>query len=480
MRASRTSRSSMAKPISSTRTKSYGVLSISTVQSCARAHGVDVHGKLSGRHIGQRRGARAFDREADHDDSAELRQLGGMRRLLCANARWLASATSQGAEVALMPTVRGRDATQVVSTIPRPTPPTGPRFGSDTSLYRALKAEVARCFDECGRSPRADWRFALKAAIVLSAAALQYILLVFAASTWWQALPLMIGLGLAVATIGFNVGHDGGHGTVSRHATLNRAAAFAFDICGGSSYVWRFKHNRIHHQYTNIEGIDADIDAEPFLRLAPNQRRRAWHRYQHWYAWALYGLLIVKWHLVDDFRDVLTGRVGARPMPRPRGMELGLFVLGKLILLTLAFGLPLVSHPLLHVVVGYLVVAGTTGLVLGTVFQLAHCVGEADFPAATVAGGRLPTSWAEHQLATTVDFARDSRVLGWLLGGLNFQVEHHLFSYVSHVHYWALSPVFARACREHRVVVREQPSLWQALRSHGRWLERMGRSDPLA
>jgi linoleoyl-CoA desaturase len=360
-----------------------------------------------------------------------------------------------------------------------PSPPTRapaqPTFAGDTALYRALKAEVARYFAESGRSPRADWRFGLKAGVVAGAAAALYGLLVFAATAWWQALPLMIGLGLAVAAIGFNVGHDGGHGTVSRHAGINRLAAFAFDVCGGSSYVWRFKHNRVHHQFTNLDGVDADIDAAPFIRLAPTQRRWPWHRYQHWYAWALYGLLLVKWHFVDDVRDVLTGRVGSTTMPRPRGAELGLFILGKAIVLTLAFGLPMAFHPVATVLLGYLVVVGTTGLVLSTVFQLAHCVDLAEFPI-TAASGRVATTWAEHQLATTVDFARDSRILSWLLGGLNFQTEHHLFTSVSHVHYRALSPVFQRACREHGVVARAQPSLWQALKSHGRWLERMGRA----
>jgi len=353
------------------------------------------------------------------------------------------------------------------------------RFASDTSLYRSLKAEVTRYFADTGKSPRADWRFGLKAGIVVSAAAVLYACLVFVASAWWQALPLMVGLGLAVAAIGFNVGHDGGHGTVSRHSVINRLAAFAFDVCGGSSYVWRFKHNRIHHQYTNLDGLDADIEAGPFLRLAPTQPLRAWHRYQHWYAWALYGLLIVKWHFVDDVRDVITGRVGATRIPRPVGLELALFVAGKLILLTLAFGLPLAFHPLGAVLAGYFVVAGTTGVVLSTVFQLAHCVDLADFPTpGTTAPGQLDTSWAEHQIATTVDFARDSRVLGWLLGGLNFQTEHHLFTTVSHVHYRALSPVFARACRAHGIVARAQPSLWLALQSHARWLRRMGRESP--
>lgn len=349
------------------------------------------------------------------------------------------------------------------------------KYEPGTAFHSELKARVAQYFAQSGKRPQGDWRLALKAVLIFAATAVSYVLLVFWASAWWQALPLMVLLGLGIAAIGFNIQHDGGHGASSRRAAWNRVAACFLDLVGGSSYVWSWKHNRIHHQYANVDGVDADIDAAPFLRLAPTQPHRFWHRFQHWYAWGLYGLLVAKWHLVDDFHDVLVGRVGNNPIPRPRGADRWVFWGGKLVFFSWVLGVPLLRHPLGLVLAGYAIVVVIAGIVLSTVFQLAHCVEPAEFRAPPAIGNRMGAPWAEHQLGTTVDFAQNNRVVTWFLGGLNFQAEHHLFPAISHVHYPALAPIVAEVCREHGVRYKAHASLGQALLAHVRWLERMGR-----
>jgi linoleoyl-CoA desaturase len=250
--------------------------------------------------------------------------------------------------------------------------------------------------------------------------------------------------------------------------------AVTFDLIGGSSYVWFWKHNVIHHTYVNVTGHDDDIELEPLARLTPHQMRWPFHRFQHWYMWPLYGLMAIQWHLLNDFRAVITGRIGAHRFPRPKGWDLVVFILGKVVFLTLAFGVPLLVHPWWVVLLYYTVTSSALGITLSIVFQMAHCVEGAAFPLPKPDTGRLPQSWAVHQVETTVDFARRSRVASWLLGGLNFQIEHHLFPRICHINYPALSKIVEQTCRDYGVKYAVHESFWAGLASHYRWLRRMG------
>ena len=312
-----------------------------------------------------------------------------------------------------------------------------------------------------------------KTAIIFAAFAAAYVLLVFFAATWWQAVPLAIGLALSVVAIGFNVMHDASHEAYSERRWLNRLMAMSLDLVGGSSHFWRWKHVVFHHTFVNVIGYDTDINLAGLGRLTPHHPRAWIHRWQHWYASVLYGLLVIKWHFYDDFRLVLTGRMGEHQVQPPRGRLLAVFVGGKIVFVLLAFGLPLVLHPLWVVAAIYALTAAVVGLVLGTVFQLAHCVEEADFPRDHVPG-HIDKAWAVHQVETSVDFARGSRAAAWLLGGLNFQIEHHLFARICHVNYPAIAAVVEQTCAEFGVRYGQHTTVWAALRAHYRWLRRLG------
>lgn len=354
------------------------------------------------------------------------------------------------------------------------------KYPPHSPLRADLVARVNDYFESNGLRPDGGFRMWVKTALILSWFVASYVLLVFWATTWWQAIPLASSLGFSVAGIGFNIQHDGGHGAYSRRALGNRVSSWTLDLVGASSYVWNFKHNIMHHHYTNIEGVDEDIDAGPTLRLAPGQRRRWYHRFQHHYIWLLYMLFPVKWALYDDFRDVLLGRVGSRPMPRPRGADLAILLGGRLLYLGWALLLPLALHPWTHVLLIYACYSLTLGVTLATVFQLAHCVDEAAFCEVPRENERMERDWTAHQLATTVDFAPRSRWLTWYLGGLNYQVEHHLFPRVSHVHYPALAPITREVSRKHGVEHQCHETLRSALRSHVGFLRRMGRAPAVA
>jgi linoleoyl-CoA desaturase len=341
-----------------------------------------------------------------------------------------------------------------------------------------FQVEVRRRVDEFFRSTALRRRDCLqmyvKTAILLACFAASYVLLVFFAHTWWQALPLAVLLGLATASIGFNVQHDGGHHAYSDYAWVNQMMAMTLDVMGGSSYHWHWKHGIVHHTYVNITGQDSDIDLGGLGRLTPHQRRFVFHRWQHWYLWPLYGLIAIKWHFVSDFRDVITGRIDEHRFPRPKGLDLVVFLAGKAIFFALAFGIPLLVHPVWVVGLFYGVVAVVLGMALSVVFQLAHCVEQATFPLPRKDTGRIDTAWAIHQVETSVDFARRSRVAAWLLGGLNFQIEHHLFPRICHVNYPAISKLVEETCRKYGVKYNEHESVWAGVVSHFRWLQRMG------
>ena len=351
-----------------------------------------------------------------------------------------------------------------------------PKFAPGDEFQRVLRRRVDEVIGKRGLRRRDCPRMYLKIGVILAVFVLSYALLVFAAHTWWQALPLGTLLALAVAGIGFDIQHDGGHKAVSDHPWVNRLAAMSLDLVGGSSYVWRWKHVVFHHMYVNIPDHDTDIELGIFGRLCPAQPRRAIYRWQQWYLWPLYGVMTAKWHFYDDYRDVILGRMGANTFPRPRGWDLVEFVGGKLVFMLLAFGIPLLFHPLWMVALGYALVAWAVGLLLSVVFQLAHTVEEAHFPAADPETGRMSQPWAVHQVGATVDFARSNRLVSWLVGGLNFQIEHHLFPTLCHVNYPAIAGVVEQTCGEFGVTYAANPSFGAAMVSHFRWLRRMGRA----
>ena len=314
-----------------------------------------------------------------------------------------------------------------------------------------------------------------KSAIVLGCLCLAYALLVFVPLPWWLAPPLIVVLGLSLAAVGFNIQHDGGHGAYSERHWINSVAAMTLDMLGASSYVWARKHNSIHHSYTNVTGHDDDINVGLLGRLSPHQRRLKLHRGQHWYLWFLYGFLPIKWHLYDDFHNILVGHIGEHRLPKPQGWELLTFFGGKVFFFAAAFGIPMLLHPWWVVLCVYAAACFVQGVVLSVVFQLAHCVEGAEFPMPNPDTGRIETGWAEHQVQTTADFAPHNRLLTWFAGGLNFQIEHHLFPKICHVHYPALAPLVQQTCTEFGLRYAVHPTFRSAVASHFRWLRKMGR-----
>lgn len=312
-----------------------------------------------------------------------------------------------------------------------------------------------------------------KSALIFAWAIVSYALLLGWATSWAAAVPLSISLGLALAAIGFSVMHDGGHRSYSSRSTTNRWAALALDFLGGSSFVWRFKHNVLHHSYPNVEGADDDIEFLPFLRLSPGQPRYWFHRLQFLYWPFLLIFLAPKWIFLDDYIAVARGEIGGHSLPRLAARDWLTLFAGKLVFALWAIALPLLFLEPLPYLIGAAIVFGVQGFTLGIVFQLAHAVENASFFPAE-GGERESLPWAEHQIATTVDFARDNALLTWFVGGLNFQIEHHLFPQIGHRHYPALAKVVREVCARHGIRPHEHLTLRGALAAHVRHLYQLG------
>ncbi len=350
-----------------------------------------------------------------------------------------------------------------------------PRFNSSTSFHTDLKTRVMGYFSKSGLKPTGNIGLYLKAIILVLAYIAVYTHLVFFTPFWVIAVLECILLGGLAATIGFNVMHDGAHGSFSRKRWINDLAGVSINFLGANVFMWKTKHNVVHHSFTNVDGVDDDMNARPLLRLCPGQKLYKIHRFQHYYFLLVYSLLYIYWVFVTDYKKYILGRVGITPLQKMSVSDHVSFWSFKAIHLILFLIIPIYTLGFVPWLVGFLIFGTFTGIFLSVVFQLAHSVEEAEFPLPDKATNRLENDWAVHQLKTTANFATQNKVLSWLIGGLNFQVEHHLFPNISHVHYPAISKIIKKTCEEYNVPYLEHKKMRMAFVSHIHHLRGLGR-----
>lgn len=338
-----------------------------------------------------------------------------------------------------------------------------------------VKREVDAYFARTGLSPKATAGMVIKTAALLAVTFGTYGLIVFTGWSAWVKLGLSVVMGLGFAGIGFAVVHDALHGAYSNRPWVNRALGRLFDLLGANGYLWKITHNVIHHTYTNIEGIDEDLTVSPLLRLSPTSPLRPVHRWQHLYGFLAYAGSTLFWVFSKDFKYIFQRNLGPyQDIKHPKSEVINL-VVTKAIYYTWGLIIPLavIDLPWWQILIGFLAMHLVAGFVLGVVFQLAHVVEGPDFPAPD-ASGKMADSWLIHEMRTTANFARDSRWLSWYVGGLNFQVEHHLFPKVCSVHYPAIAPIVEAVAHRHGVPYHAHPTLMSAVRSHHRMLKQFG------
>ena len=351
-----------------------------------------------------------------------------------------------------------------------------PKFSSTPqSFHSELKRRISDYFEEVGASPTGNYKLFIKAVILMVSFLFIYIHLVFFTPHPFFAILESVILGGVVAAIGFNVMHDGAHGSFSKYKWVNRFAALSLNILGGNSFMWNVKHNVIHHAYTNVDGMDDDIDIQPWMRMSSTQKKYRLHKYQHIYFWGLYSLLYILWIFVLDYQKYFKAKIGTLPLKTMTISDHIQFWAFKLFHFALFVGLPIYMVGFTSWLIGFLVFTIVAGLVLSLVFQLAHTVEHTAFPVPNVETNKLEDEWAIHQIKTTTNFATHNKLVSWLVGGLNFQIEHHLFPKISHIHYPAISKIIRQACQEYGIVYIEYSRVRSAVASHVAFLRQMGR-----
>ena len=310
------------------------------------------------------------------------------------------------------------------------------------------------------------------------------------ALAWWLGTYLLLMLGhfpplvnlglclvwaLAIASVGFNVMHDANHGGYSANPRINKLASLSAELLGISGFRWRTKHNIWHHTYTNIAGFDDDVETFGLMRLTPREAWKPLYRGQAWYFPLVYSFIAFDF-ILRDFMMIFTGKSDDNHVyPKMKAEDRLVFWAGKLFYFVIMFALPLLVFPWWQVLIGFLILNLTVGLVMGVVFQLAHINGDTDFPEPVGDPQHIENEWAAHQVETTADFAPHNRLLNFYIGGLNYQIEHHLLPHVCHLNYPRIAPIVQATCQEFGIRYTCYPTWRAAFAAHVKELRLLGR-----
>lgn len=344
-----------------------------------------------------------------------------------------------------------------------------------------LQNRVDAYFENNDISKKANARMRVKTAAMLAMVFVPYLLILFGGFGLWTMLGLALVMGVGVAGCGFSISHDALHGAYSSNKSVNKVLGLTFDLLGASGYLWKITHNVIHHTYTNIQGIDEDLEVSPLLRLSPESKHLWFHRYQHLYGFAVYSLSTLFWVFVKDYKYLLQKDLGPYEDISHPPKELATLFGMKALYYGYMIVLPLLLLDVLwwQFIIGFVAMHLVAGLILGVVFQLAHVVEGPDHHTSE-GQDMMEDAWLVHEMKTTANFARTNPLICWYVGGLNFQIEHHLFPRICSIHYPAISSIVEDVARDHGIPYHHHPTLWGSIRSHYRMLKKLGTRPALA
>lgn len=350
------------------------------------------------------------------------------------------------------------------------------RFKSSSDFQKEVRKRVRAYLKEEGKSGLADYRYYLKAILNLAMYLVPFVLFLTGYTSFLMTTVLWAITGLGMAGVGMNVMHDAIHNTVTRSEWVNRKIGAVIYMLAGNSYTWRVQHNVKHHTHTNLDGHDDDIETGNMFRFHPEQELKPKHKYQHIYAPFAYALMTWKWLLEKDFKQVV--QYNKSDLFKAKDQSLGMvwtkLIVGKGAHFAVFYVLPIsLGLPWYMVLWGNMVMHVVAGLILSFTFQLAHVVDKAEFPTDEEA---KDNSLLEHQLKTTANFSTRSNLVTWYTGGLNFQVEHHLFPTINHVHYPKIAEIVRKTAAEFKLPYNEYRTTVEALKGHFAHLKHMGQA----
>lgn len=354
------------------------------------------------------------------------------------------------------------------------------RFNSrNQDFFKTLRSRVDEYFSSNKISRFGNSRMVIKTIVIFSIYLVPYFLFMFGVFESFLALILLnVIMGFGMAFIGLSIMHDANHGSYSSNKKINSLLAYSLNFIGGHKANWQIQHNDLHHTFTNVHGHDEDIAPIKILRFSPHAEHRNVHRFQFIYAWFLYGLMTFMWVTTKDFRQLKRYQQEGLLKRKKLNYRNQLLILfsAKILYYGYMLVLPMVFSPFAwwQIAIGFFIMHYVAGLTLALIFQPAHVVEDTNFPLPD-STGNLENDWAIHQLYTTCNFAPKSRVFSWFIGGLNYQVEHHLFPNVCHIHYKKLSAIVKQTAHEFNHPYLEQRTFSGAIISHAKTLAKLGR-----
>lgn len=350
---------------------------------------------------------------------------------------------------------------------------------TENNFYKELRSRVNSYFKSNNIARHANTNMVVKTIFMCALYFVPLILNLTVVTQSWLAIILWAITGFGMAGAGLSIMHDANHGAYSQNKKVNNVISTIMLALGGSDINWRIQHNVLHHTYTNVTDYDEDIDAPSFLlRFSPHKELKPIHKYQHIYAWPLYGLMTLMWFITKDYNATI--RYSKEKLFETQGIKVGWhwfrLIFGKLLFATLFLVLPIWLAPVPWYIslIGFFVMEIIGGLMLSLTFQPAHVIPETNFPMPD-ANYTIEEDWAIHQLRTTANFAPEARLLSWYMGGLNYQIEHHLFPNICHVHYRNISKIVRSTAEEFNLPYYSNKTFFQAIKAHGKMLKMLGR-----
>lgn len=345
-------------------------------------------------------------------------------------------------------------------------------------FYKILNKRVTQYFTENNLSKHANFSMVFKTIFMVS---LYFVPLVLMLTAFYSGflgmLLLWILMGFGMAGIGLSVMHDANHESYSKNKFVNDSLGFLLNFVGGYHVNWKIQHNVLHHSFTNVHEMDEDIHGKGLIRLSPDQERKGFNKYQAWYAPLIYAIMTLYWFTAKDFiqllryerKELLGGKWPTLPSALIQAAIHKTWYVALFLVLPLVF----VELPWWQVVIGFIIMHLICGLALALIFQPAHVIEETDFFRKDE-NGSVMNNWAIHQMKTTANFAHGSKFFSWFVGGLNYQVEHHLFPHICHVHYKDIAPIVKATAKEFDVPYYEHKTFLGAVKSHFSLLHQLG------
>jgi linoleoyl-CoA desaturase len=346
-------------------------------------------------------------------------------------------------------------------------------------FWKTLNKRVNDSFvDANGKrtSQKGNLKLYWKTLVMFSLYLVPYFLLLSFNLSLWIEIGLTIIMGIGMAGIGMNVMHDANHGAYSSKKWVNNILGGSIYILAGNVYNWKVQHNLLHHTYTNIQGHDEDIKERKVFRITKYAKWFKLHKYQHYYSIFLYGLLTFNWVITTDFQQTfryLKRKLSVGEFPNPtiqwitliftKAMYIGIWIVIPILFFNIVWWQILIGFFLMHYV---------AGIILSVVFQLAHVVEEVEvyLPASS---GTMENTHKIHQLFTTANFDTRNKLVNWFTGGLNHQIEHHIFPHISHAHYTKISKIVKDTAQEFKLPYYEYKTIGKAFRAHIKWLKKL-------